>query len=462
MRGDTTAERLQRCRRKFFHRYMELTMTNPVQRIFADRLAPCGILVASVLLLALGSARWVCAQSEKNSPAPYASIATDGERYAGPGRESAFDLPEPVLHIALLVPLHGPEKADGETIVAAAQMALRDASQRPMPGGRRLALAIGDESGPSWGLISDVVMRLVFDQDAVALITSTSGTDAHVSEQVGNRIGVPILTLSADATTTQIDIPWIFRVGSSDVLQAQVIARNIYRDRGLKSVLMIVERDHDGQSGAAAMRQAAQSWDASPPYELVLDPLQPDFASVLTRIQTQPEQAMVLWTGAETAGKLLRSLRAAGIHTPTYLSQQAAQAGSGTNFSEADPSAKTESNAASLWTVVTNEDDAATRQSFARRYQQAMGMLPSPTATEAYDTVCLTVRALRAAGPNRARVRDQLAKMRNFPGASGTISFDREGNNPTLAHLVRLAESESSERKHMQREYAAATGATQP
>ena len=432
----------------------------------ARRLASAGLLIAASLIL-LGGASRIFAQDEKAPSAPYASIARDGESYAGPGRESSFDLTERVLSIGLLVPLHGPEKADGDGIVAAAQMALKDASQRPMPGGRRLALAIGDESGPSWGLVSDVVMHLVFDQDAVALIASTSGTDAHLSEQVGNRIGVPVLTLSADATTTQIDIPWVFRPGPSDVLQAQGIARNIYRDRGLKRVLLVTERNHDGQRGDEAVRQAAPSLGAPPPDGLILDPLQPDLHSVLARMQAQPEQAVVLWTSAEVAGELVQSLGAAGVRAPIYLSQQAAQAGSHVEFLPANEAAAAANGAVGravdeaangatdgaeanevkpggIWTVSADGNDEAAARSFALRYRQLTGMLPSPTAAEAYDAVCLTVQALRAAGPNRARVRDQLARVRDFRGASGTISFDREGNDPTPIHLVRVEEQRRS------------------
>ncbi len=162
-------------------------------------------------------------------PAPYASIGSTGVSYAGPGRESSYDLRGPIIHIGILAPLNGPQKANGEAIVRAARMALKDAAQGPLPGGLHLELAIGDESGPAWGRVTDAVLRLVFNDHAVAIVTSASGVTAHLSEQVGNKIGVPILTLSSDATTTQINLPWIFRLGPSDAQQAQAMARDIYR-----------------------------------------------------------------------------------------------------------------------------------------------------------------------------------------------------------------------------------------
>ena len=148
-----------------------------------------------------GDDRQAAAQS-KTTAAPYDSIAVDGENYAGPARGAAWDETGSTVYIGLLAPMHGPEAAEGEALVAAANMALKDSTQRPLPGGRHVELAIGDESGPAWGHVSDVILQLVLQKNVVALITSADGTDTHVSEQVGNRIGVPVLTLSSDATTT--------------------------------------------------------------------------------------------------------------------------------------------------------------------------------------------------------------------------------------------------------------------
>ncbi len=388
-------------------------------------------------LLTPVATRQAAAQS-KTKAAPYDSIAIDGENYAGPARESAWDETGSTVYLGLLAPMHGPEMAEGEALVAAAKIALQDSAHLPLAGGRHVELAIGDESGPAWGHVSDVILQLVLRQNVVALITSTDGTDTHVSEQVGNRIGVPILTLSNDATTTQIDIPWIFRVAPSDTAQAQKIAANIYQERGLNKVMVIFAGDHDGRGGAAAMRQAAISIGATTPKEIALDPLRPDLSSVLSLIQAGSPQAIVLWTRADVAQRFLPMLRAAGISIPVYFSQQAAQAGSSLTLTSTGATRESAANSISTWTIAARTEDTATRESFATRYLQQTGRPPSAAAAEAYDAACLTVRALRAAGPNRARMRDQLGQTHDYSGASGTISFDREGNNTTQVHLVAL------------------------
>jgi len=75
---------------------------------------------------------------------------------------------------------------------------------------------------------------------------------------------------------------------------------------------------------------------------------------------------------------------------------------------------------------------------FTRRYHERTGKPPSIAAMQAYDAVRIIAAALRQSGPNRARLRDRLAQMKNFPGESGVISFDRAGNDLAAVALVRL------------------------
>lgn len=385
-----------------------------------------------VLVVSLMLAMGVGARAQRVRP--YASIAAEGEGYAGAGRAAANDLTGSVVRIGLLVPLRGAQKAEGEAMVAAARLALRDAGGEALPGGRRVALAVRDESGPSWGAVSDAVIELVMEEDAVAMITSSRGVDAHLCEQVGNRLGVPVLTLAADATTTQIDIPWIFRMGGSDVAEARVMAEDLYGKRGLRKVMVVTMQDHDGLRGVEAMKDAAKALGAAAPEGMVMDPLRPEVGEVVKRMVAESPEAVVIWTGAGTAGSLLRAMKAAGMKTICFLPEDAAEAGYGLRDPGGDLGGE------GVWTVGGDGEDAVVRGDFSRRYAQAMGVGPGVAAMETYDAVTVTVRALRSAGANRARVRDELAKVQGFEGAAGRVSFDREGNNTTALHLVRLGE----------------------
>ncbi len=391
----------------------------------------------AVLFAVLVLSAQVCAQ-QKDVPVPYDSIQRQGVSYAGPGRESQYDLLGPVIHIGVIAPIHGPEKRDGEAIVRAAQMALKDESNTALPGGLRLALAVGDESGPAWGHAADQIIHLVMEQKVVAIITSASGDTAHLCEQVCNRIGVPVLTLSTDTTTTQLGLPWIVRLGPSDAAQAKAIARDIYQVRGFRRVLLVAENDHDGRIGFKEFMKAAGMVGSSTPASMMINPLQPDTNAILAAVKNKIPEAIVVWARPENARKLLLALSQAGDHNPVYLSGEAAQGGFGTTFpSGASRASSSDFEGVPIYTVEPTQAKDLSGESFRRRYFSATGMRPTATAAEAYDAVRLIARSIREAGPNRARVRDRILSVRNFGGASGTIWFDEQGNDRAGVRLVR-------------------------
>jgi branched-chain amino acid transport system substrate-binding protein len=370
------------------------------------------------------------ARAQAAATVPYASISTEVENYAGPGRSHANDLTGQVVRIGLLAPLQGARKAEGSAMVAAAQMALRDTASQRLNRGSRIALAVEDSSGPSWGMISDAVIRLMLNDEVVAVITSTSGADTHLCEQVGNRIGVPVLTLSADPTTTQIDIPWIFRMGPSDAQQAQGIAQDIYTVRKLQNVLLITQHDHESGRSIQGMKQAALALGARTPNVIPLDESPLDLGYMMKKIEAEGSQAVVIRTSPSTAAILLHALRIGGVKTLFYLSEDAS--------SEMHDASTSELATSDAWTIVGDDEPTANRESFAARFRQSTGAAPNLAASKTYDAVILIVHALHTAGPNRARVRDEIAKATNYDGVSGKISFDREGNDLVPLHLIQL------------------------
>jgi branched-chain amino acid transport system substrate-binding protein len=357
----------------------------------------------------------------QNSPPAYAVIPRDAVNYAGPGRDASHDFLASEIKIGFLAPLTGPDQNEGKALLLAVQLAIEDEAATPLPQGRRLAIVPRDQNGP-WGHASNEVVHLVYEDQAVAIVTSLDGGSAHLAEQIGNKIGIPVLTLSTDPTTTQINLPWIFRLGPTDTQQARAFARDIYLVRKLKQVVLVTENDHDGRVGGEEFQKAARESNAPPVIQLAVDPadLRPD--SVVNQIAAQKPDALVLWTKYETAAALLPQLRHALPATAVYLCREAAQG-------RFDPN---------TWILTSRATPSPLRHSFENRYRARVGTPPTMASAQAYDAVRILAAALRRSGPNRARLRDALAELSGYTGASGVISFDHAGNDLSDVTLVTL------------------------
>jgi branched-chain amino acid transport system substrate-binding protein len=381
----------------------------------------------------------VQAQTKVAPTKPYASINRDAVYYAGPGRETAKDLAGDHVTIGMILPLRGVREAEGRALLQAAQLAIDEEAANPLPDGRRLALAVRDESGP-WGQASNEIVRLVFDDQAVAVITSPDGNIAHQAEQIANKIGVTVLTLSSDATTTQINMPWIFRMGPSDADQARAFARDIYQERGFRNVLLLVQTDHDGRVGGEEFERAARELHAPPPDRAEITSTAGGLETLAEQVSGRSPEAIVVWSDSATSGELLPLLRRAKRSVPIYLCSKAVPSPGRSEdaLPGVTPAPEVPSDAGT-WTVTSAASaQRAVREEFEQRYRARTGAMPSVAAAEAYDAVRLVAAALRRSGANRVRLRDQLAAGRKYQGTTGDVSFDTAGNARGDVVLVRL------------------------
>ena len=384
---------------------------------------PLAVLFAALASLAANS-QIAAAQSVT----PYAAIPSSHVTYPGPGRGHQDDLPAGDVRIGLLVPLTGPRKPEGEAILAAARIALEESTVRGV------SLAIGDETASPWGPTADALIHLVMDDQVIAIITSESGAVAHLSEQVGNRIGVPVLTLATDATTTEINLRWLFRLAPSDAAQARTFVDDIYSKRRFTRVLLVTARDHDGRVGASEFLAAVRNAGAPAPSTFTVDPQKPDLDAWPAALKHASPQAVVFWTSASIANALRSRMHSPAPGVALYLSQATVE-----GYEEPDapfPQAADEIFGSQAWTVASRPNGFVPARHFAERYRAKTQANPGPAALAAFDAVGLICDGLQKAGPNRARLRDRLAEVTAYSGASGVISFDNQGNNQQPLRLV--------------------------
>jgi ABC-type branched-subunit amino acid transport system substrate-binding protein len=394
------------------------------------------LILSFALLFVSGGA---AAQSETISTNPYATLDRQSVAYRGPGR-TAEKMPEDAAVIGMILPLRGPQESKGKSLLAAAQLALElEQSRAPLPDGRKLALVVRDESGP-WGQVSTEILKLIEQDHALVLLTSTNGNSAHLAEQIANKISIPILTLASDPTTTETNVPWLFRLGPSDTDQARAFCRQIYTELGLKKVLLITQKDHDGRVGGTEFEKAARDVKADPPHRLEIAAAGLDFQSASEIVHVENPDAIVIWADSPQAGELLPIIHRIQPSAPVFLCQKAAQLNA-ENGSENSSlvSSKEDRSYGEYFTVdTTPRINDAGDSTFEKLYFKRTGTKPDIAAFETYKAVHLFASALPAAGADRVLLRDYFANDGMFRGAAAPAPFDPSGNSVGKFIVVRL------------------------
>ena len=343
----------------------------------------------------------------------HAQIDRAAVDYRGPGRTISSDITSKTATIGILLPLQGANAEQGRAILKSAQQAIIDENQRgSLPDGRSFTLAVKNESG-NWGQSTTEMMRLITEEQSLALIIGSNGNLAHQAEQMANKLSIPIVTLASDVTTTQINIPWIFRVVPSDQQQADAISHGIYdRNKNVK-VLLISTTDHDGRVGKLAFTRAAGALRVDAPLELDLDPEMIDAGQVEEKLRESKPDAVVFWTSSLVFEELLDTVQSARSVRLVYACEKAALP---TLSNPARPAA----NAAVRVPIIGTD----------------LGQAGMPE--QVYKAVRLIVAAIRIAGTNRARVRDALARSTVDKAGQSEPLFDGAGNLLTKPQLARI------------------------
>ncbi len=339
----------------------------------------------------------------------------------GPGR----DKPEPdvdTVKIGVISPINRSyETYIGRSVLNGMQIAIDEANASGGYKGKKFETVVRNDSG-LWGATANEVVSLSYEDKVWAIIGTVDGANTHIAIRVALRTEVPIMNVAdLDATLVETKIPWIVRVIPDDRQMAYTLAYYIYKQLGLSNVAILRANNRYGRFGVAQFKKSSIKLGKPAPievnYELDYDKLNPDFALQMERLDKVKPDAVVLWADAKAAGDLVRKIRERGMRFPILACERIVH-----------PEFLKAAGSAAEGIVATYPFDPTAKNAkytdFARRYKERFNEEPDCYAVHSYDGTMITVESIRQAGLNRYRIRDVMASMTHWDGASGPIDLD--------------------------------------
>jgi ABC-type branched-subunit amino acid transport system substrate-binding protein len=84
------------------------------------------------------------------------------------------------------------------------------------------------------------------------------------------------------------------------------------------------------------------------------------------------------------------------------------------------------------------DSPASAVQEFVEQFRQRYNKAPDLLAAQAYDTLLIIAQALQDGAKTRSALRDALHNVHNFPGVSGTTSFNADGDAVKIPFLLSI------------------------
>ena len=297
--------------------------------------------------------------------------------------------------------------------------------------GHPLELVIYDDESDETKAVLAVKRLLKKDKVPVIIGPSLSGNTLAVVK-VMNDAKVPLVSCAASnkIVTPVVDRKWIFKVPQSDTHAVEKVYDHLLKNGINKIAIMSVSTGFGASGREELLRLAPQVG-----IEIVADerygPKDTDITAQLTRIRGTDAQAIVNWSVGPTQVLAVKNWHDLGMTSiPFYQSHGF---GSRKNIKLAAGAAEGvfcplgRVNIPDL--VPADHPQKKIIEIYNKAYQEKYNEPLSSFGGHGWDALNLVIDALKAVGPDSAKIRDYIENRTNFIGQHGVFNFSPTDHN---------------------------------
>jgi branched-chain amino acid transport system substrate-binding protein len=376
-------------------------------------------LVPLLVVCALGAV----ACERKEQPAPVSQAA--------PVASPAPAQNEPLL-IGSVGSLTGPEASFGTPVRDGIQFAVEQVNAAGGVKGRKVELRAYDSQGRLEDSVS-AAQRLVSKDRVLLILGEVSSSSSLAIADVAQAARVPMVTPSATHPDVTRKGDYIFRTCFIDPFQGQAMARFARESLKLERVSILQDGRNAYSLGLSqAFQQAFTRLGGTIVSIEGYSKGDTDFRSPLLAVKKVKPQALYLPGFYGEVGVIGRQAQEVGLRLPLL-------GGDGWESERLLELAGNSLEGSYYSTHYAVDNPSPELRRFVAEYQARYGQPPDVSAALGYDAARVALAAMeRAESLTGPAIRDALAKTKDFPSVSGTISLDADRNPVKPAVILKI------------------------
>ena len=261
--------------------------------------------------------------------------------------------------------------------------------------------------------------------NAIVGPATSGGTGAAITNAA--KASVPLVTPSGTQDDLTKGQEYLFRATFIDSFQGKILSKYVTDNLKAKKVVLYYDNSSDYAKGMAKAFQEAYKGEIVATETFASKDT--DFQAALTKFKDKDFDALVVPGYYTEAGKIVNQARGMGIDKPIV-------GGDGFNSEEfiaqATPAAAT--NVYYVSGYSTSGDMTEKAKKFLDAYKAKYNEEPSMFSALAYDSVYMVAEAAKGAKTS-VDIKDNLAKLKDFEGVTGSITMDKD-HNPVKSALM--------------------------
>lgn len=351
-----------------------------------------------------------------------------------------------IIEIAVVGPLSGPGRANGEAMLQGVRLYLQQNNYREAFSGRTIQLQVVNDQDNAQ-VAAKRAAEITTENQALLVIGHSSSNTSLAASDIYQKAGIPAITASATDDAITRDSEWYFRTIPNNRFQGAFIAQYVKNILQQEATSIIADKDGFGSSLANSYEQTARDLGLRVNYRWEFDREQGDLEqrlkTIIIELRALKEPGVIFFATHESeAVKIITSVKFPGTSYLMIGPDTFATAGFRQEFEQypqeqAQPGYYSDGVYA-ISPFIPNLAGGEARQ-FLQDFKAAYGQEPMWDAACYYDVMAVVVGAIQRAEldgqdlrSDRKKVQEVLAGLINeevgIPGVMGPIYFDQERN----------------------------------
>ncbi|PNR94833.1 ABC transporter substrate-binding protein [Petrotoga sp. 9PWA.NaAc.5.4] len=283
---------------------------------------------------------------------------------------------------------------------------------------------------------ANAIRRLIDREKVVAVIGPATSSAALSAAPIAEERKIPMVVNTATNPLVAQNRTYVFRTCFEDTLQGALLATFAWEDLGVKNVAIMVDVAQDYVVGLSNYFKRSFAMYGGTFFEEYYTTGDQDFTAQLTdALSKNPDAIFMPGYYAEIA-LICKQARELGFTGPFF-------AGDGADAPELIQIGGEYVEGLS-YTTYFHEDaelSPATKP-FVEAYQKEYGRRADAFGALAYDAYMVIVDAIeRAQSTDPVKIRDEIAKTKDFPGVAGTITYPDGSGNPIKPAVINTVQN---------------------
>ncbi|MBW1742758.1 MAG: ABC transporter substrate-binding protein [Deltaproteobacteria bacterium] len=351
-----------------------------------------------------------------------------------------------IIKIGINAPITGDIPKVGEGTKFAAQMWLADVKAA---GGLKVGekmyqveLVIEDNEAKAESAVK-VNTKMITEDEVLVIVGPQASKQAVPAGEVANNYKTTMVTPWSTNPDSTKDRPYVFRGCFLDPFQGPVLANFIQEEFGFKKAAVLYDVASDYPKGLAEFFKKAWE-DLHGPGSVVafesFTTKDPDFSSQLTKIIKSGAEVLFTPQYYNEVALIVQQAHELGWNKPIVGSD---------SWGSAETVALCGKHCYGLFFSTHYAAAGATgaTKAFIDRYNKEHGYVPDDVAALTWDSLRIVQEAIQACGTmtgnlekDRQCVRNAMARIKNFDGITGQMTFTEDGDPIKCAVIVRISD----------------------